>query len=511
MTSHRPATGGGSISRSTVLATIATMAGFATTLVQQLFYARVLGVGADTDALAAALVLAVSVCGLLGSMFASLVIPGYARSLRADPIKGRAVFRTANAALAVIGVAAAVFAWLLSDQLAVALLPGSPLDIQKRLAALLRISAPLYALWPAVMSLTALCNARERYVVAAAATVVPSVPVIIVLALPGSSVERTLAAYSVGALAQLCVLFWATRPWLADLMPLPSTAGVEALRGRVLPVLLAFAAMSATALVARAIASLGGTGDVAAFDYATRLAVAGEQVLLNGALAVMLTTWSADASTPDSARLPLLPTFQFLTGLAIAAAAALALFGKDLVEVVFGGGNFTKGDVEMVGAVLAWSAPGFAGRVLLLTAVRVFLARGSVWVLALIGLSTLVTISAVGMLAQPRLGVLGVGVAYSVTWAAAGIGALILSLDTHFERIAVAREALAAFAATAVAAVAGMLALSVVGSAGWMRLLAGAAAFLTIGALAGWLLHVHVVRTCARALARVQRRFTKGT
>jgi peptidoglycan biosynthesis protein MviN/MurJ (putative lipid II flippase) len=102
-----------SAGRSVATATAATILAYAVTLVQQVLFARALGVGSATDALAAALAWGVSTSGPVGVTLGSVLLPLYVRATRAgDDGTARRLLSTTSAVGLAIGslLAVATFA-----------------------------------------------------------------------------------------------------------------------------------------------------------------------------------------------------------------------------------------------------------------------------------------------------------------------------------------------------------------------------------------------------------------
>lgn len=416
-----------SVVRSTVLATAATFVGYGSTLVQQLVYARVIGVGASADALAAALAWSVVTTGLLGTTMVSVVVPPYIQLRVADPERAAALYRAASGlALATAGLAS-VGSFVLAGPLAVLLLPGADPGARQELAHLVRLTAPLHLIWVAVISATALANARGRYFVAGAASVVPSIVIVGALVIVGSP-NGTAVGYVVGMIGQLVVLALVGRRWIADAIPSIRLGNLSDLLPRIVPVAAAFALMNATGIVVRALASLGGAGDVAALDYATRLSTAMEGVLLSGGLAVVLTIWAED-QVNDRPRLAIGRTLAAATVIACLAATGLVLLAPAVIMVLFEGGRFSADDVPRVAAALAAIAPGMAARMVLMVALRALLARQATWSLAIVGAIALAGVTMLSALGWNAAGLVGLGIGYSIGWILAAAATSVVALN----------------------------------------------------------------------------------
>lgn len=499
-----------SAGRSAALATAATVFAFASTFVQQVLYARVLGANAETDALAAALAWAVGTTGLVGTTLASVVLPPYLRALRTDPARARIVFRTANSLALAGGVALAGTTFVAAPVLAVLLLPGASSEVQDRLGELLKTTAPLHLLWIGVWSLMALANARERFVAAAASMVLPSLPVIAVLASPSPNVDQVGASYVAGACLQLAALVGSVWQWKGDLVPGFAVAASRSLSGRLIPIGLAFALINAAGLAIRAIASLGGAGDVAIADYATRLTTTFEQVALSGTLAVLFTVWSSEASLANAkGRVPIAPALRLAVGFAVLFGMMLALFAPDLVEILYGGGQFTDSDVAATARYIRWMSLGLTAHVVLMVALRAVLARGATWHVAFMGMVTITTTIVVGLVLHPSLGLDAAAVAYSVSWIATlavAIGWISRSLADPLRLWGqLGRAAVTGASAT----VAGAAVLVSLPGSDALRLALSAGAFATAALIAGHLLAVSFIESIVLGIMSLARRILR--
>lgn len=410
-----------SLTRATTLATAGMVVGYASTLVQQLVLSRSLGISTDVDALAAALAWAVSATGVVGWTIASLVVPLYIEARTRDPLEARRIARTASALAIVAGGVLAVITVLAADPLAMTLLPGSEPPSRDELASLLRISAPLHLVWTFWILTAALANARRHFAAATLVTVVPSVTIIAVIVVV-PTVEAAAVAYVVGMAAQLAILIADGPEWRTDLVPALDRTALGRLGAGALPLALTFLFQNVALLVVRAAASLGGPGDVAAFDYALRLTLAGESVLLSGALAVALTVWSEDRAT-GAERLPLDQAIVSTAGVGLAVAAVVIALASPMVSLLFVGGRFGGEDAERVALALTWIAPGMAARMVLHLVMRRLLARRAAWLLAGVSSVAVTVIAFAGSAGQTAIGLGGVGFGYSLAWiVAAGVG-----------------------------------------------------------------------------------------
>lgn len=408
MTEGRP------LVRKTALATGATLLGYVATIVQQLVYARALGVGSDVDALAAALAWSLAITGFVGTTFASAVVPAYLRLRAAGDAGAGDLFRSTNTVALLIGLALSAGSFAFAPAVAPVLLPGASGATLATLSDLLRLTAPMQLLWIAVITGTALANAQGRYVAAAAITILPSLAVLVsILAYP--SVTGAGMGYVLGYAIELAVLLIMLREsWHSDLLP-ERPAAVGPLVRPILFIGFALLLINGSGVAIRAIASLGGPGDLAVFDYASRLSLAAEAILSTSALAVVFTVWSEDSSR-ERHRLPLARTLAVAAALSSVAAAAVAALAPIVVGLLFQGGRFGAADTARVSLVLALLAPGMAGRIVHMMALRALLAWHGTWSMAVVGVTALAGVIGGGLLGQAIAGLGGAALGYSCAW-----------------------------------------------------------------------------------------------
>lgn len=406
--------------RVTVAATtLITLAGYAVLLIQQMVYARLLGVTAATDALAGALIWVNSTAWLVGTVFISIMVPLYARHLRSDPRRAGQLFGLGTSAAVAIGVALALGTFVCANDLAGALAPGADGPTLAQMSGLLAILAPAITLSILVAVLSSLANAHERFRPVAAVSAIQPVVVILALTAPSEpTVELAAAGYSLGAAAQTVTLAIVGRRWLRDLWPRASVGAGRSVAQRAVPVFLAFGFIYAAQVAARVLASLGMTGDATIVDYANRLVGAAEQATLAAFLTIALTTWSIHVEGDTEDGLPMAHTFRVALGVFAGAAALGFVVAPAGIALLFEGGSFGGDDAAALADFLRWMAPGVAAHALLMLGIRALLARDANWALTLTGLVNLVVFVGIGFAASPMIGVNSLGAAYTVSWLA---------------------------------------------------------------------------------------------
>jgi hypothetical protein len=398
------------IRRQTLIASGATTVSYIGTVGQQLVYARVLGVSAETDALAAALSWSVTVTGVIGTTFASVAIPAYVAARATNPSHARSVFRTASLVALAATVIVAVVTALGSHAIADVLLPGADISTTAALQQMLDASSLVILAWMASILSTSLANAEARYAAGAATGLLPSA-VVIVLLLGWGDPRAVLAGYGIGFAVQAAYL-WATRlDRVRRTGPLLDLTEASSLARHVLPIGIAFLCINASNVVLRAEASFGSPGDVALVDYATRLTTAIETVVLSGALAVVLTTWSGAGERA----LSLGRALRFSIAVSAGVALGLIVLAPLAAAVLLGQGETAT---ELT-PVVRIAAVAMAARMVHMVAVRRVLADRASWRMAAIGASVLIAIGIGCVLGRPW-GLGGVMTGYSAGWLVAG-------------------------------------------------------------------------------------------
>ena len=413
------AKGQGSLARAIGLTTLITAVGYAVTLVQQILYARSLGVSADADALGAALAWAVGTTGLVGTTLATVFLPRYVRAMQAGEARHLRSGASLVAVLVGSGLAGVTFA--AAPVLAAALAPGGADETRGTLANLLRMAAPLELIWPLIWLAVGTANARERYALAAGSALLPPVPVIALLLTNSATVDVIALGYVAGTVLQLGAL-WAFERESRPLFEVGPGQAFGSMARDLLPVGLAFALLSLVPLEVRGLASLHGIGAVAVADYASRLVLAGQQVVLSGLLAVTFTRWSARAAS-GRATAAIESASRTLAWVAVAGVAMVAiipLVAGDLTRLAFAGGHFTEADASTVGSFISWMAPGVAGHMMLMVALRALFAERRLLPVVVAAASAAALVVVVGTVGDSLWGLNGVAAGYSAGYLAAG-------------------------------------------------------------------------------------------
>ena len=149
-------------------------------------------------------------------------------------------------------------------------------------------------------------------------------------------------------------------------------------------------------------------------------------------------------------------------------------------------------------------APGIAAQMVALLGFRALTAYQRLWPLVTAGAIHLVLLGALAAVIQPRFGVDGVAIAYSIAW----IGALIVTLGALRPQIEadsnMPREALATAVSSIAAVMAALVVLQVCPPDLAARLILGSAAFAVTGWIVGYYLGVEFVRAATRESLRLR-------
>ncbi len=414
---------GSSVARAIGLTTVATAIVYGITLLQQLLYARALGVSADTDALGAALAWAVSTTGPLGATLAAVFVPRFVRAT-GDAEKSEALRSRATTIALASGGILFVLTLAGAPTLAGILVPGGDDARRETLAGLLRIAAPLEITWPLVYVVVSSANAKERYLLAAGSGILPPIPVIFLMVTGAPSVQAVAIAYVIGTMLQIGAV-WLLEPSSRPAFVRHAVPTVELARD-LLPVGIVFGINALIPLEVRGLASVHGTGAVAIADYGSRLVVAGQAVVLSGLIAVAFTRWSRPASDERADGIDSVQRTLVLVGLAgLTIAVVLPIASVPVIHVLFGGGKFSASDADAVGSFVTWMGPGIAAQMVLTVAIRALFAvdRGSPLILASGG--AVLAVLVVGTATQTTWGLNGVAAAYSAGYGVAAVIAVL--------------------------------------------------------------------------------------
>lgn len=352
------------VGRSALILTGGSLAVQLVALGRELFVAAQVGLSRELDALLIALVLPLSLSGVLTSGTITALVPAYleARS-SAGPRQAR---RLAGAVLTLVATGAIlVTISLIAFAGPVVAIAGPGLSEASRDSAVgyLRLLAPVALFSPVAGILTSLCQAEERFAPIALATLSGPATTLVVLVLLWGPLG--LGAYALGHLlgpmVTTAVLLVATvRASIAPLLiGRVRGLGLGAFLSHALPLTMSGAILQINVIGDRAIASLIGPGAVSALRYG--------EVLIRTPITAIAPAWSS-ALYPAQVRAAghaIASRLGATTGRSIAYAlvafvpvAILAVALAPLaVEVAFGRGKFGASEIAVTTGVVAAFGP----------------------------------------------------------------------------------------------------------------------------------------------------------
>ena len=333
-------------------------------IARELFVAAQVGLSRELDAFLIALVLPLTLSGVLTSGTVTALVPAY---LEARSARGLATARRlAGTVIGLVAIGSVIVAIALSVFAATAvgiLGPGLSHRSQTDAAAYLRILAPVAFFAAAGGVLTSICQAEERFSALAVASLVG--PLVALLALIVLWDSLGLMAYALASLigpATTCAVL-AAYTLRAGIAPVPGLRfrGLElrALARHAGPLTLSGAILQLNVLADRAIASLIAPGAVSALRFG--------EILVRTPITAIAPAWSAAlypaqvraAGDRNTSRLGE-TTGRSIAYAAVAfipVAALVAALAPLLAEAAYLRGAFTTGDVSVTAAVVAAFAP----------------------------------------------------------------------------------------------------------------------------------------------------------
>lgn len=323
------------------------LAGF----VREIQLGAVLGVSRDADFAIVMLTTPDLLVNLLlaGGLSAAL-IPEFARLDRGGRSR---LFLSATAMVAglfgLIGLLVAVF----PSALIFAFAPGylsTPTIEYGRPFAIAALAIPLAGLAGVT---SALLNAEGKFFVAGGGTLIFNIVIIAMLATwssPGQELLVLAIAITLAATLRYGSQILATTPYLSTERGQIQPATLGKLTARFLQALSASTLVLLIPVMLRAIVSLGGAGNIAAYNFATKLVELPVGIAITTISAVAFPALSKMVAAGDTAAARLLFGDGVRRGLSLAIAIAIPCiwFAYPLVVLVFGHGRMTAGDLALI-------------------------------------------------------------------------------------------------------------------------------------------------------------------
>lgn len=391
-------------------------------VVRELFVAAQVGLSPELDALLIALVLPITLSGVLTSGTVTALVPAYLEVRREEGLM--AARRLGGAVLTSVGLMAILLAVALALFSAVAVTvtgPGLSQGSRTEAVGYLRLLAPVAFLAAVSGILTGICQAEERFRSIAIATFVgPAVTLLVLFSTWGS---LGLQAYALGSLLGplVTVIVLLVTVQRAGLMPLPTLRwrdpGLVAFVRHAWPLTLSSAILQLNFVADRAIASLLLPGAVSALRFG--------EVLIRTPVVAIAPAWGA-AMYPAQVRAAAGGSGRGLgvaTGRSVAYALAafvplaiiMASVAPLAVSVVYARGAFGAADVQLTASVVAAFAPLIVILMVAPTLGGALNARRKGTILLAAGSMNVVLNFALDVVLGAWLGVAGVALSSSVT------------------------------------------------------------------------------------------------
>jgi putative peptidoglycan lipid II flippase len=391
--------------------------------VAQLLLAKVFGISASVDAYFFSLGAPMVAGGLVSSAINFHLTPQLRLSytvggmLSPAPVSESAVFRLAWR-ISILTVAVGVLAlplqwWGLPTGSAILMEPQLPL---------LMIGGWLFAGSLVYQSTAAaLLTSRDRLMQAAILPLFPPTASAVLLLIAGEKlgIGAVLGGQLAGSIAAVVfshIALLGVRVPVPRVSP-PATLFREVFRG--LPFAgIAIACFTFYPLLDSVLAPHAGAGVMSQIAYAQRIVIGLGTLLAAAPLATLANEFS------DISRTGSLPGFvrkvrqsvALTFGMATLLGVVFMTEGHTVVALLFGRGKFSTEDIEAVGSAIRWMAPGMVLMLLSSLIYRAgFALTGGARALAPVGLVWVVSYSVLGA-ALLRYGVVGLAIAYSITW-----------------------------------------------------------------------------------------------
>ncbi len=362
MTAERPdSVALGDVGRSALILTGGAAAVQVLGIVRELFLAAQVGLSAEFDALLIALFLPTTLAAVVTSGMIRAVVPAYLEAKLGGLEDARRLAGTVMSWAAVAGLVLWVVLAVFAGAVISVTGPGlSPVGHEQAID-YLRLLAPVAFVTSVSAILLAVCQAEQRFVTIAVATLAgPAVTLATMLLLWGSMGLRGLAIASVvGPIVGLGVL--ALSAVHGSIVPIPTLRRdpqIRALVRHAAPLTLSAAILQVNVVGDRAIASLLGPGGVSALRYA--------DVLVRVPLGAIGPAW-ASAIYPTlvqstlGARASLAATVErtlrYVIALFVPVAALTAAVAPLAVAIAYGRGAFTVDDMSVTARAVACFAP----------------------------------------------------------------------------------------------------------------------------------------------------------
>jgi putative peptidoglycan lipid II flippase len=370
----------------------------------------------------------------------------------------RVVSTVIHLMLVALGVLAGVL-FLLAPLLMRAITPGFEGEQLERTIGLTRIMllSPIFLAMGAVA--TSVLNAGGRFAASAVAPIVYNLAIIggAVILAPTMGVEGLALAVVAGSLGHLLVQLAPLRRLGFRYEPRIHREDPDARRALVLMAPRAFGlgASQVTFIVVTALASTLAVGAVADFNIAFTLLQIPIGVIGVPLGIVLLPSLSRDAAVgrePEFASL-LTRALRLILYVMIPIAGLTAVLRREVVDVLFGGGQIGEVDLALIAETLLWFLIGLAAHALIAVLARAFYARQDTLTPVLVAVAAVIANTTLAVVLVGQLGLGGIALAIALAaWMEAMVLLLILRTRVDGLRLGdLTRVAIQAIVGTAVA------------------------------------------------------------
>ncbi|MBI5885812.1 MAG: murein biosynthesis integral membrane protein MurJ [Deltaproteobacteria bacterium] len=405
--------------RSISLAVAATLIGQLLNFAVDIFIAGSFGTSWAADAYFLALVITVMVVELFVTAINAVFIPAYVEYKKSGPAD--AFFSTFLNATAILSVFACAALYLLAPPLIDFVAAGFTGEARSLATALTRIMLILVFTAPVAAYMSNRLNAHGRFFVPALGRSFNFVFIIAVLLAfkDAFGIFSLAVGYVIGSvvfIAALVLLFRTERLGYS----LRLDAGQARLKETgvlLLPIFVSAAVNYCGILYERSIAAGLPEGSIAALSYAFKLVNVPSNLLIFGAMSVVLPAFSRFAVDGDMDGLAALLTkgMRLVSFVIVPTIAGMAILGRPLVGLLFERGAFTPASTALTSTALFYYVFGICGAASVMILSRVFLALKEIKTMSVLGIVVVALNVILLVIFTPAFGFIGIPLAFSAT------------------------------------------------------------------------------------------------
>ncbi|MBD8524839.1 murein biosynthesis integral membrane protein MurJ [Pseudomarimonas arenosa] len=392
-------------------------------ILKTMLIAALFGASAELDAFWVAYSLPMLLPALLSTVITVAFVPRFMASLEGK--QGHDDWRGANTLFTVIlllSLLVSVLFFVHAEWLVNALAPGLAEAKRGEAARLTRILLPCVPLLTLSSLLSAICNARERFVLPALEGVLTNITVIAAAwwLAQRLGISALIIGVLSGFLLQAAILLWGCRDLLrSSLRPALDFrhADFTGSAGHLLPLLVGSAGAVATSLINQYFLSHGAEGAISAMAYASMFAFLPLEVFAQSVITTFYPSFGRHFARAEYAEAAQryregLRLVLFLT---LPCAVLLALFAEPIMVLLLERGSFTAEDTRLTARITVLLTLGLVFRSVAFFNYRVLHAALQPWRQVLIGLLGIATHMALCLQWVDQHGAAGVALAASLS------------------------------------------------------------------------------------------------